>query len=128
MTQGAPRKSRTTPAATSAKAGNDDDLDLDEWLSRRGLTRDRRMKVGGKWYRFIRSGSSEKLAEYAKAQAEGSVLDLLSILLVDPSEKDELAKSFEVQRQPFTEALENEMFAAMLKHVVSGDTGESSAS
>lgn len=127
MTQGAPRKTRTT--STAAAKTSADDLDLDAWMAKRGLVGDRRVKVGGKWFRFSKSGSGATLAEYAATQANGTVLELLILLLVDPSEKDELAQAFQEQQQPFTQDESSAMFNAVIEHIVaSSNVGESSAS
>ncbi|WP_410633377.1 hypothetical protein [Amycolatopsis sp. cmx-4-83] len=141
MTQGAPRTTRTAKKP-DAPAVRDSDLivttddgpefDLDAWLSRRGLLTERRLKVAKKSFRFTASATGNQIVEYNTAIKEGSLGDALAVLLVDPSEKDELVDAFKQQRQPLTGALEQEYFKQILNYVISGsvdgDAGESSAS
>ena len=138
MTQGAPRKTRTTPAkpAETSVVNNSiptsNELDLDAWLSKRGLLNERRVKVNGQSFRFTAAATGEQIIAYNAAINEGSLAESLATLLVDPGEKDELAEAFKIQRQPITAALEQEYFAAIINYVIAGevasDMGESSAS
>lgn len=138
MTQGAP-KTRTAAKKTVDETVHDDDVivstsdgpefDLDAWLGRRGLLAERRLKVGGKSFRFTASATGEQIVEYNAALKEGSLGDALGVLLVDPTEKAELVEAFKKQRQPLTGELEREYFNHILTYVISGSiTGESSAS
>lgn len=143
MTQGAPRTNRTTAAKkTAAPTVRDSDVitttedgpefDLDAWLGRRGLLTERRLKVGGKSFRFTASATGEQIAAYNTALKEGSLGNALGVLLVDPTEQAELVEAFKKQRQPLTGELERQYFQQILNYVISGslsgDAGESSAS
>lgn len=145
MTQGAPRNTTRTAAAKKAaeqRLSLDGDViestqdgpefDLDTWLAKRGLLTERRLKVAGKSFRFTASATGNQIVEYNTAIKEGSLGDALGVLLVDPSEKDELVEAFKQQRQPLTGQLEREYFSQILNYVISGslsgDAGESSAS
>jgi hypothetical protein len=142
MTQGAPRNTRTAAKKTDQPTVRDRDViastpdgpefDLDAWLGRRGLLAERRLKVGGKSFRFTASATGDQIVAYNAALKEGSLGDALGVLLVDPSEQPELIEAFKKQRQPLTGELEREYFNHILNYVISGsitgDPGESSAS
>jgi hypothetical protein len=143
MTQGAPKNTtRTAAKKTVEPTVSDSDViettedgaefDLDAWLGKRGLLAERRLKVAGKSFRFTASATGNQIVEYNDAIKEGSLGDALGVLLVDPSEKDELVEAFKQQRQPLTGDLERQYFAQILNYVISGslsgDAGKSSAS
>jgi hypothetical protein len=143
MTQGAPKNTtRTAAKKTVEPTVSDSDViettedgaefDLDAWLGKRGLLVERRLKVAGKSFRFTASATGNQIVEYNDAIKEGSLGDALGVLLVDPSEKDELVEAFKQQRQPLTGDLERQYFAQILNYVISGslsgDAGKSSAS
>jgi hypothetical protein len=142
MTQGAPKNTRITAKKTDETVVRDSDVivstpdgpefDLDAWLGRRGLLAERRLKVGGKSFRFTASATGEQIVAYNDALKEGSLGDALGVLLVDPAEQQELVEAFKKQRQPLTGELEREYFQQILNYVISGslsgDAGESSAS
>lgn len=142
MTQGAPKTTRTAAKKTDEPVVRDSDVivstpdgpefDLDAWLGRRGLLAERRLKVGGKSFRFTASATGGQIVEYNDALKEGTLGEALGVLLVDPSEKAELVEAFQQQRQPLTGDLEREYFNQILNYVVSGSldgsVGESSAS
>lgn len=121
MTQGA-RNTR------KPKTEQSDELSLSDWLSKRGLTGEKRLEVGGKWFRFVKAATAAQLAAYAEARSKGDLYGLLAALLVDPSEKDELQAAFEAQPQPVNPAAEQEYLIAIVNFLVAGDAGESSAS
>ncbi len=102
------------------------DLDLDEWLAKRMLT-ERRITVGGKVFRFTGSATSDQAAKFrAVVEDDGSVLDIMEVLLVDPGEVDELKDAFNNQRTPLGEVRQREFVASIVNHLIAGvDLGES---
>lgn len=138
MTQGAPKSTTRRKTADEPVVRDSDviqttpdgpEFDLDAWLAKRGLTNERRLKVAGKSFRFTASATGNQIVEYNTALKEGSLGDALGVLLVDPSEKDDLVEAFKQQRQPLTGQLEREYFNQILNYVISGSVeGESSAS
>jgi len=123
MTQGT-----RTPKPRTKPTTNPQELDLDDWLAVRGLT-EKRMKIGGKWFRFTGSGTSEQVTAFAAALEKGDLVQITSLMLVDPTEADELAKAWKVQHQPLNAKDESEYAARIVNHLMSGaDMGESSAS
>lgn len=125
MPQGAPASKRTN--RTDAEPP-DLDLDLDAWLAKRGLDREKRMKVGGKWFRFLRAATAAQITAFGTAREKGDLFDAMAVLLVDPGELDELKAAFDVQRQPIDSEGEKEYLVAIINFLVAGDVGESSAS
>lgn len=138
MTQGAPKTTNRRKPADEPIVRDSDviqttsdgpEFDLDAWLGRRGLLAERRIKVGGKSFRFTASATGDQIVEYNAALKDGSLGEALGVLLVDPTEKAELVEAFKKQRQPLTGELEREYFNHILTYVVSGSIqGESSAS
>ncbi len=104
------------------------ELDLDAWLAKRGLIGEKRMKVGGKWFRFVGSGTSEQIAKYNSARQGLDLRGMLAALLVDPTEADELAAAFALQRQPLESEAEQQWLKSIINFLIAGDLGESSAS
>ena len=103
------------------------DLDLDDWLAKRMLT-ERRIKVGGKFFRFTGSATADQATKFREVvAADGSVLDIMEVLLVDPTEADELKQSFNNnQRTPLGEARQREFVSSIVNHLLAGvDLGES---
>jgi hypothetical protein len=117
-----------TQGARSAKKTSENELSLSAWLDKRGLTGEKRLEVGGKWFRFVKAATAEQLAAFAEAREKGDLYGLMSALLVDPTEKDELQQAFEVQPQPIDAKAEQEYLMAIVNFLVAGDAGESSAS
>lgn len=105
---------------------SDMDLDLDAWLAKRMLT-EKRIKVGGKWFRFTGSATAGQATRFRKVvEDDGSVLDIMEVLLVDPGEVDELKEAFNNQRTPLGEARQREFVASIVNHLLAGvDLGES---
>jgi hypothetical protein len=124
MTQGGQRVTRKKEAPENPAT----ELDLDGWLAQRGLVGDRRMKVGGKWFRFVQAATSEQLAAFGAARERGDLLGVMQALLVDPSELDELREALKTQRQPIHAEQEQQYLVAIVNFLVAGDAGESSAS
>jgi hypothetical protein len=125
MTQGArSTKNTKTPDAV----GQDLELDLDAWLAKRGLAGEKRMKVGGKWFRFVGATTSDQIVKYTAAQKAGNLQEMLAALLVDPTEIDELTEAFAVQKQPMSAKLEQEWLTDIINFLIAGEVGESSAS
>lgn len=121
MTQGARSAKPKTPPKTN-------DLSLSDWLATRGLTGEKRMEVGGKWFRFVKAATSPQLAAFAEAREKGDLWGCMASLLVDPGEKDELRTAFDSQPQPIDAKQEQEYLSAIVNFLVAGDAGESSAS
>jgi hypothetical protein len=104
------------------------DLDLDQWLADR-LLLNRRIKVGGKWFRFDAAVSSEKLIELNKLMQEGDLASVLKILLVNRKDEGALDEAYRKQRTPAGAKQEREFTNALITHLFAGaDVGESSAS
>jgi hypothetical protein len=126
-THGSPRKNPrpATPKVPQVDQSNMD-LDLDDWLTKRMLN-ERRIKIGGEWFRFSGSGTADQLAEFNKALADNAqTVEILAILLVDPSEVAELAAAFARQRQPMGKDRSEEMTIDIVNHLLKGvDLGES---
>lgn len=125
MTQQGTRSAKTP---RNAPVNGDIELDLDAWLAKRGLAGEKKMKVGGKWFRFIGSATAEQLAKFNAAREALNLQNMLSALLVDPAEIDELTAAFLVQRQPLEADLEQEWLKDIINFLIAGDVGESSAS
>ncbi|MFD8496342.1 hypothetical protein [Amycolatopsis sp. NPDC059657] len=130
MTQGAPKRApRTTKAAQPQQLvvpdRGDELLDLDEELSKLGLLGERRVKIGGQAFRFVKSATMQQLTDY---NAEDKVVDAIAVLLFDPSEKDELVAAFERQRQPILAEQQKVWTERLMKFILGQDAGESSAS
>lgn len=127
-THGSPRKtnaSKPAPKVPQVDQSNMD-LDLDQWLAARMLD-ERRIKVGGKTFRFTGSATADQATKFREVvEADGSVLDIMEVLLVDPGEADELKQSFNNQRTPLGEARQREFVAEIVNHLLAGvDLGES---
>lgn len=122
MTQGA--RSTRKPKQDDAV----DELSLSDWLNKRGLTGEKRMEVGGKWFRFVKSATSAQLAAFAEAREQGDLVGIMASLLVDPSERDELQAALDSQPQPIDARQEQDYLTAIVNFLVAGDAGECSAS
>lgn len=120
-TQGA----RKTPNKKSEPAT---EWSIQQWLEKRGLTGEKRMEFGGKWFRFVRSAPPAKLAAYQEAYNKGDLTGALAAFLVDPAERDELDKALDTQAQPLDQATTAELLLDIINFLVAGDAGESSAS
>lgn len=119
-------RSRSAPKTPQVDQSNLD-LDLDQWLAARMLD-ERKIKVGGKWFRFTGSATADQATKFRETMAaDGSVLDMLEVLLVDPGEADELKDSFNnKQRTPLGAERQAEFIAAIINHLLAGvDLGES---
>lgn len=104
------------------------DLDLDEWLESRQLVH-RRIKVGGRWFKFNGAATSEEVVKISAALNEGDLFGTLRLLLCKPSEGDALEAAFKKQKQPVGAKREAEFMGAIISHLFHGvDVGESSAS
>lgn len=123
MTQGA--RNTRKPKAEAIDAT---ELSLSQWLAQRGLAGERRMEVGGKWFRFVRAATPAQLAAYHEAYDKGALVDAMAAFLVDPAERDELDKALESQPQPIDAKQSGEFLKAIVDFLVAGDVGESSAS
>lgn len=121
MTQGA-RNTR------KPKAEQSDELSLSDWLSKRGLTGEKRLEVGGKWFRFVKAATAEQLAAFAEARDQGDLVAMMASLLVDPTEHEELKTAFARQQQPIDAKQEQAYLTAIVNFLIAGDAGESSAS
>jgi hypothetical protein len=119
MTQQGARNTRKPKAEPS------NELSLSDWLNKRGLIGEKKMEVGGKWFRFVKAATAAQLAAYAEARSQGDLYGLLAALLVDPGEKDELREAFEAQPQPIDPAAEQEYLIAIVNFLIAGDAGES---
>jgi hypothetical protein len=138
MTQGAPKTPRTTaakkpnPLVKPAGSNADEELDMDMWLSNRGLVGKRRMRFGGEWFQFNKTATSANLTAHSEARKEGDLNRALAALLVDPDQADAFSAAFDRQLQPILEADQAAFIIGMLNFVLTGDTeatsGESSAS
>lgn len=125
MTQGA----RTTKDPKPEPVADQDiELDLDAWLAKRGLAGEKRMKVGGKWFRFVRSATSDQIVKHSAAREAGDLQGMLGALLVDPSEIEDLTAAFAQQKQPLEAQREQEWLRDIINFLITGDLGESSAS
>lgn len=113
---------------TAKKIETSDELSLNDWLTKRGLAGEKRMEVGGKWFRFTKTATPGQLAAYHEGSKSGELLDMMAAFLVDPSEREELSTALEIQRQPIEAKQSGEFAAAILNFLVAGDVGESSAS
>jgi len=120
MTQG----TRTRKKATV----NDADLDLDAWISERGLTA-RRIKVGGEWFEFDGAAVSDKVVEVRKHINENNLGGVLKTLLSTEDDWPRLEEALGRQKAPIGAQREIEFLEAILAHLFAGkDLGESSAS
>lgn len=131
MTQGTrSKKASTTSTPVEAPVEASNELDLDAWLEQRGLLGDRRMKVGGKWFRFVRSATPDQLTVFSAARNQDDLVSAMITLLVDPGEADELREACKLQRQPIDADREQEYLVRILNFLIAGagDAGESSAS
>lgn len=128
MTTHGSRKTNSRKPANGVPQVDQDnlDLDLDDWLAKRMLT-ERRIKVGGKVFRFTGSATADQATKFrGVVEADGSVLDIMEVLLVDPGEADELKDAFNNQRTPLGEARQREFVADIVNHLLKGvDLGES---
>jgi hypothetical protein len=121
MTQGARNTRKPKPVPTN-------DFSLSEWMATRGLVGDKRMEVGGEWFRFTKAATAPQLAAFADARNKGDLFGVMAALLVDPSEKEQLETAFQRQPQPIDAKQEQEYLMAIINFLVAGDAGESSAS
>jgi hypothetical protein len=128
-THGSPRKTnanKTVPKSQETPP-NRPDLDLDAWLAQRMLD-ERRIKVGGKWFRFTGSATADQAARFRDViAADGNVLDVMEVLLVDPGEAAELKETFNTQqRTPLGKDRLDEFVSTIVNHLIKGvDLGES---
>lgn len=122
-TQGTQRNPRKSTQETPS-----DDLSLSDWMAKRGLVGEKRMEVGGSWFRFTKGATSVQLATFAEARGKGDLFAAMAALLVDPGEEEELKAAFERQQQPIDAGQEVEYLNAIINFLVAGDAGESSAS
>jgi hypothetical protein len=142
MTQGAPKNTRTIAKKTVEPDTGDETFDLDAWLSQRDLLGRRLMKIGGEWFEFDRSATSDQLIAYGKVQNE-SLMTAIGELLSDPSQKEALAEAVDRQRNPIPADKQNAFITSIADFIIHGDaehtakaeqdskkatTGESSAS
>jgi hypothetical protein len=144
MTQGAPKNTRTTAAKKVVEPEpGDEQFDLDEWLAKRGLTGRRVMKLGGEWFEFDKTATSDQLIAYAKVRAEKGMMTAIGELLVEPSRKAALDKAIDRQKQPIAAEHQDAFLVSIADFIIHGDaeytataeqdskkatTGESSAS
>lgn len=114
------------PAKTPQVDQSNMDLDLDQWLAARMLD-ERRIKIGGKSFRFTGSATADQAARFREVvSADGNVLEILEVLLVDPGEADELKAAFGEQRTPLGQDRLSEFVADIVNHLIKGvDLGES---
>lgn len=124
MTQGA-RSTRKTP---KPQPGQTQEFSFNAWLEARGLIGEKRLEVGGEWFRLVKAATSPQLAALNEARGKGDLLAVMASLLVDPGEADELGKAFERQPQPIRADHEQELINDLINFLVAGDAGESSAS
>lgn len=124
MTQGArnTRKVKQEPAEPATE------FSMNDWLARRGLIGERKMEIGGQWFRFVRSAPSQQLAAYQEAYGKGDLVGALSAFLVDPGEREELDRALDKQAQPIDANQTAELLKDIINFLVAGDAGESSAS
>lgn len=119
MTQGTQRNTR------KAKPEPSNDFSLNEWMAKRGLIGEKRMEVGGSWFRFTKGATSTQLAAFAEARGKGDLLAAMATLLVDSGEEAELRAAFDRQTQPIDAEQEGEYLNAIINFLVGGDAGES---
>lgn len=124
MTQGA----RTTRKPKPGPETSNDDFSLGEWMAKRGLVGEKRMEVGGEWFRFTKAATTPQLKAFAEARSKGDLFGVMAALLVDPGEKEQLEAAFQRQPQPIDAKQEQEYLMAIVNFLVAGDAGESSAS
>ncbi|WP_409186494.1 hypothetical protein F9C11_20585 [Amycolatopsis sp. VS8301801F10] len=132
MTQGAPRKTTTTRKTTGRttkpkpnplvrESAADQELDLNDWLAKRGLIGTRRLRLDGEPFDIVRSATGEQLAAYTEAREQGDILGAIAALLVDPDQDEAFRDAFRRQRSPLTGEEENAFVLAMLDFALSGD-------
>jgi hypothetical protein len=143
MTQGAPKNTRTVAKKTVEPEAGDETFDLDAWLGQRDLIGRRVMKIGGEWFEFVRSATSDQLLNYEKINVEKGLMAAIGEFLADPSQKAALSKAIEVQKQPIAASQSSAFVQSIADFIIHGDaehtakaeqdskkatTGESSAS
>ncbi|WP_432845973.1 hypothetical protein ACQPXB_35870 [Amycolatopsis sp. CA-161197] len=143
MTQGAPKNTRTAAKKTVEPGPGDEAFDLDAWLGQRDLLGRRLMKIGGEWFEFDRSATSDQLIAYNQTRGEKGMLIALGEFLTDPANKDGLGKAIDRQRQPMDQERQDAFLISIADFIIHGDaeysakasqdskkptTGESSAS
>jgi hypothetical protein len=121
MTQGAPRNTRTVAKKVVEPEPGDEQFDLDEWLANRGLTGRRVMKLGGEWFEFDKTATSDQLIAYAKVRAEKGMMTAIGELLVEPSRKAVLDKAIDRQRQPIAAEHQDAFLISIADFIIHGD-------
>lgn len=123
MTQQGARKTSRKPAQNTSA-----EFSLNDWLAKRGLAGTRRMEIGGRWFEFVTTATPAQLAVFNEAYGKGDLEEMLSVLLVNPDDRDAIPEALEAQKQPLGAKKTNELLTTIVNFLVDGDVGESSAS
>ncbi|APU20951.1 hypothetical protein UA75_31185 (plasmid) [Actinoalloteichus sp. GBA129-24] len=100
-------------------------LDLDEWFSKRKLN-DRRLKIGGRSFRFRAVYSADEVIEVDQIMRKGDLLGLLTYSLLDRDRAEDLHAAY---REPAELETNRQFKNAVVEHLLKGiDLGESEAS
>lgn len=121
MTQGAPKNTRTVAKKVTEPEPGDEQFDVDEWLAKRGLTGRRVMKLGGEWFEFDKTATSDQLIAYAQVRVEKGMMTALGELLVEPSRKAALDKAIDRQKQPIAAEHQTAFLISIADFIIHGD-------
>jgi hypothetical protein len=121
MTQGAPKNTRTVAKKAVEPEAGDETFDLDQWLGQRDLLGRRLMKIGGEWFEFDRSATSDQLIAYSEVREKQSMMSAVGELLSDPSQKDALAKAVDRQRNPIPADKQSAFLQSIADFIIHGD-------